>query len=98
MDEEQERHIEYQLINRDEVSYIMHALKRYEEVVLFSKNKGVSKIRQFARVSCLMEIMEILRYQFEDRDSVFNVFADFSSIQQYLDGSIEIKRINVEKK
>lgn len=90
MDLEQEKHIEYQLINRDGVSYIMHALKRYEEVVLFSKNKGASKIRQFARISCLMEIMEILGYQFEDRSSVFNAFADFSSIQQYLDGSEKI--------
>ena len=65
----------------DEISWIYNVLDRYTEQI--KRNVGVPTISrsiQTAKLSALLEIMEILNLRFEDKDAATNAISQFKEL------------------
>ncbi len=60
-----------QAIGCDQVVWVSDILGRFEEVVKF-KRQGISRISQAAKLSALIELMEILHLKFDSEEAYQN--------------------------
>lgn len=63
-------------LNRDKVVWLNDVLDRFTENALKSNYKGISRVIKVNKLAALLEIMDVLGLEFEDRYSAINALTD----------------------
>jgi len=68
-------------INCDQVAWINDIFRRFAETS--GKNyAGISRSKEVARVAAILELMEILHLEFEDKNAAGNVLSSFPEFNE----------------
>ena len=69
-------------LNCDDVSHIMRALERFRATAVRPEASHVGTTA--GKLACVIEIMDILDFGFEDEDAVFNALSEIGITQRTL--------------